>query len=105
MKDNVVDFRDAQHPIPDASGGEPPDMEQRLRNLEQSVAVIASNYATKADVGDLRTEMHKGFGDLRAEMHTSLSKNNWQMITALFAITSIGVGVVITALRWMLPAG
>ncbi len=32
------------------SGGEPPDMEQRLRHLEQDVAVIKSTMATSAEL-------------------------------------------------------
>lgn len=40
------------------SGG-PPDMEARLRNLEENMAVVKSNYATSANVSDLRTDVHK----------------------------------------------
>lgn len=52
MSDNVRRIR------PVDSGGEPPDMDERLRKLEQSVAVMESNYATKADIADLKAELH-----------------------------------------------
>ncbi len=40
------------------SGGEPPDMEQRLRHLEQDVEVIKATMATRSDVLELKAEMH-----------------------------------------------
>lgn len=46
------------HIRPVDSGGEPPDMEQRLRNLEQDVAVIKTTMSTKSDVSEIRVEVH-----------------------------------------------
>lgn len=51
------------------SGGEPPDMEQRLRHLEQDMVsvkttlehiqgTLSSSVATKADLFELKAEMH-----------------------------------------------
>lgn len=40
------------------SGGEPPDMEQRLAHLERDVEVIKATMATKSDVSELKAEMH-----------------------------------------------
>ena len=39
-------------------GPMPPDLEGRIRQLEQDVAVIRSNHATKADIANLRADMH-----------------------------------------------
>jgi hypothetical protein len=72
------------HPAALAGGGEPPydgTMEERVVKLENDVsatrtdvALIRSNYATKIDVSDLRTEVHVEFGKMRAEMHDEFSK-------------------------------
>ena len=42
-------------------GGEPPmsTLEQRVQRLETDIAVIKSNYSTKADIESVKTEMHK----------------------------------------------
>lgn len=40
-------------------GGEPPDMEQRLRHLEQEVAVVKATMATKADLAKTETNIIK----------------------------------------------
>ncbi|PHS48681.1 MAG: hypothetical protein COB05_05425 [Marinobacter sp.] len=44
MPEKIVHFR------PVNSGGEPPDMEQRLRHVEQDVAVIKSTMATSSEL-------------------------------------------------------
>jgi transcriptional accessory protein Tex/SPT6 len=95
---NIIDF-----PTEDiaqrTSGGEPPDMEQRLRHLEEDVAVIKSNYATREAIADLRAEMHKGFGDLRAEMHRLARQQiMWSVGTIL-----TGMALVFAILKWLSP--
>lgn len=40
------------------TGGEPPDMEQRIAHLERDVEVIKATMATKADVSELKADMH-----------------------------------------------
>lgn len=47
MADKITHLR------PVHTGGEPPDMEQRLRHLEQDVAVIKSTMATSAELHSL----------------------------------------------------
>jgi len=99
MERKVVVFPAANQAKPDSTGGEPPDMEQRLRHLEEDVAVIKSNYATKVDIADLSTEMHKGFGDLRAEMH-SLTR---QLIMWSVGTILTGMALVFAILKWLSP--
>lgn len=55
------DFTGGRIVKPRDNGGEPPmnTLEDRVRNLETDIAVIKSNYATKADIADLRSELHK----------------------------------------------
>ena len=65
------------------SGGEPPDdrrMEKRVEQLEADVSAMRGNIATilatcatKADIGELRTDMHK----MNAEIKT------WTLATVL----------------------
>lgn len=54
-------------------------MEQRIEKLEMDVAAIKvdvatmlSNYATKADIADLRSEMHKATSDMQKRMIATL---------------------------------
>jgi hypothetical protein len=54
-------------------------MEQRIEKLEidvaaikVDVATILSNYATKADIADLRSEMHKATSDMQKWMIATL---------------------------------
>lgn len=50
--------KNVRHLRPLDGGGEPPDMEQRLRSLEQEVHVIRETMATREDLHGLRAEMH-----------------------------------------------
>lgn len=48
-------------------GGDDGGMEERLRTVEQSVAridAILPTLATKAEMAELRSEMHEGFGNM-----------------------------------------
>lgn len=61
--DNVKYLQSALQSDPLVTGGRPPhdgDMEARVAKLE----AIISTLATKADVADLRSEMHKGFAEV-----------------------------------------
>jgi hypothetical protein len=52
-KSKVADLR------PIDGGGEPPDMEQRLRHLEQEVAVVKETMATKEALAKAETNIIK----------------------------------------------
>ena len=88
-------------------GGNMGDLSERVKALEQNVAVIETKIdglATKAELekglGDLRTEMAKGFGDLRTEMH-SLGR---QM--AMWSVTTIlaAAAIVFAIMRFFPPS-
>lgn len=62
--DNVTPLRDylpesKRRDGDDGGNGGGSGMEERLRAVEQKVEVMASNYATKADVSGLEAEIHK----------------------------------------------
>lgn len=70
-----------------------PDPNERIAKLEAALPSLA----TKVDLGDLRTEMHKefgavraemqkGFGDLRAEMRDIATATNRWMIGTIVAL-------------------
>jgi roadblock/LC7 domain-containing protein len=55
-----------------AGGGGPSyheGMEPRVTALETRLDTILPTLATKADIGDMRADMHKMHGEMRAEMH------------------------------------
>ena len=61
-------------------------IEDEVSALNTSVAVILSNYATKADLEKLRAEQQDGFRQLqiqmeqlRAEVHKALLTQTWKM--------------------------
>ena len=60
-------------------GGNMIELEKRVRAIETDVAVIKSNYATKADISDLRTEISK-------EIHT---QTRWLIATVLTVVTAV----------------
>jgi hypothetical protein len=87
------------------SGGNPPDdgqMEARLTKLESfaedardrlvRIETHLDNTATKADVADLRTEVHKGFSDMV----------KWIVLTA-FALGATGITVMTFVLNNAAP--
>lgn len=69
---NVLQFPDRGGPVDNGGGPPPPpDMEPRLRTLEQGLArldaqlsAVLPTLPTKADLSDLRSEIHKGTTDL-----------------------------------------
>lgn len=70
MTMNVYNFEPANNYTSTGSStgnGSPPDntdMEHRITALETRLDTVLPTLATKADLADLRTEMHKGFGDI-----------------------------------------
>jgi len=63
-------------------------LESDMRSLREDVAVIKSNYATKSDIADLRTELHSS---LRQQTMWSVG-------------TIIGVAGLVFAIMRFLPA-
>lgn len=66
---NVVSgkFRLLKESLTKPLGGEPPyddGMEHRITALETRLDTILPTLATKADLSELRTEVHKGFGEM-----------------------------------------
>lgn len=79
------------------------DMEARVKALEdamvalqQDVAVIRSNYVTKADLaneisglraelhtvaGGIRSELHTVAGSIRGELHKAINDQTWKLVT------------------------
>ena len=51
--------RKVTHLRPLDGGGEPPDMDARLRHLEQEVAVVKATMATKSDLAEAETRIIK----------------------------------------------
>ncbi|MBC7858572.1 MAG: hypothetical protein H7Z39_07270 [Burkholderiaceae bacterium] len=51
-------------------------MEPRVTALETRLDTILPTLATKADIGDMRAEMHKMNAEMRAEMHAEMRKMN-----------------------------
>ncbi|EKO3894354.1 hypothetical protein P0F23_001759 [Vibrio metschnikovii] len=66
-------------------GGEPPmsTLEQRVSNLETDVAVIRSNYSTKADIESVKTDMHK-----------EINKMLIWLISAMFTVAGLSIAAV-----------
>ena len=61
------------------SGKDMIELEKRVRAIETDVAVIKSNYATKSDISDLRTEISK-------EIHT---QTRWLIATVLAVVAAV----------------
>jgi hypothetical protein len=87
-------------------GGEPPDMEQRLRHLEQDMVSVKAtlghiqgtlntSVATKADLFELKGELKSEVRDLRAEMHSLMRQQIMWNVGSIIAVA----GVVFAILR------
>lgn len=74
------------------TGGEPPDMEQRLRHLEQDVAVIKSTMATTEGLSEVKQELL----EFKAEVHSLLRQ---QIMWSVGTIIATG-GLVFTIMRF-----
>lgn len=79
------------------SGGEPPDMEQRLRNLEQDVAIIKETMVKREELlgeaGSIRSELHREFGSLRSEMHSLLRQQTMWSVGTVIAVAGLIFGI------------
>jgi len=85
------------------SGGEPPDMEQRLRHLEQDVGVIKATMATKEDIASAAlsakndvTEVKNELLSFKAEVHSLLRQ---QIMWSVGTIIAMG-GLVFAIMRF-----
>lgn len=67
------------------SGGEPPDMEQRLRHLEQDVAVIKSTMATTEGLSEVKQELL----EFKAEVHSLLRQQIMWSVGTIIAMGSL----------------
>lgn len=72
-KQNVYDLR------PHDGGGEPPDMDQRLRHLEQEVHTIRETMVTKG------------------EFHQALNAQTWKIIGLMGVLTGLFTAIV----KWL----
>jgi len=63
-------------------GGEPPDMEQRIANLERDVSVVKATMATKEGVSDLKFELL----EFKAEVHSLLRQNIMWSVGTIIAM-------------------
>ncbi len=83
----------------------------RVTENEKQIAKLQANYehaATKADIGDVRTEMEK----LRTEMEklrTQIAKlraeMTWRIIIAMGLFTSFYTGVLMVYIEWRVVGG
>ncbi|NHH86535.1 hemolysin XhlA [Cobetia sp. MB87] len=67
-------------------------LEADVRTLREDVAVIKSNYATKADINELKAE-------LKAELHSSLRLQTMWSVGTIIAAASL-----VFAIMRMVPA-
>jgi|GEM_PF-2361978 len=77
--------------------GEPPDMEQRLRHLEQDVAIIKETMVKReeflGETGSIRSDMHREFGALRSEMHSLLRQQTMWSVGTVIAVAGLIFGI------------
>lgn len=68
----------------DSSGGEPPDMEQRIQKIEQTLAVIESNYATSDD------------------LHRELNSQTWKVVGFVLGAMALMTGAYAAIVNWLI---
>lgn len=77
------------------NGGEPPDdggMEHRITALETRLDAVLPTLATKADVGDIRTDMHKMNAEIKTWTLATMITIIGTMLAAIFGISQIYKG-------------
>jgi hypothetical protein len=76
----------------DAGGQAPQDgaMDARLRKVEEDVAIIKSNYATKADLAKLRADLLAAMHEMHSDMHKMhMGITRWVMASTLAVVGTI----------------
>lgn len=103
---DIVDFVDlnawnSQVRDPKDGGGEPPDMEQRLRHLEQDVAIIKATMATKEDLLGVKSSLKEDISGVavktesfRSEMHSLLRQNIMWSVGTIIAVAGLVFAIV-----------
>jgi len=59
--------------------------------MEQVIARLEATVATKADIGELRSELHKATGELRWELHKAVSDLIKWIVGTLFVAVALCV--------------
>lgn len=70
-----------------SGGGEPPDMDARLRHLETEVAIIRETIVT-------RDQLAGEIGSLRAEMHSLLRQQTMWSVGTIIAMAGLVFAIV-----------
>jgi hypothetical protein len=92
---------------PVAAGGNPPydgDMEHRLTALETRLDTILPTLATKADIGEIRADLHKMNIEIKSWTLTTVLTIVGTMLAAIFGISQISKAVVAPATSTIQPA-
>lgn len=90
-KASAVPLKDGTS-TPVAVGGKPPydgDMEHRLTALETRLDTILPTLATKADVGEIRADLHKMNAEIKSWTLATVLTIIGAMLAAIFGISQI----------------
>lgn len=93
---SIHEFTGPKNPRSDVvtvdNGGEPPDdgrMEARLTALETRLDTILPTLATKADIGEIRADMHKMNAEIKTWTLATMITIIGTMLAAIFGISQI----------------
>lgn len=67
-------------------------LENELSSIKVDVATILSNYATKADIGELRADMHKMNAEIKTWTLATMITIIGTMLAAIFGLSQIFKG-------------
>jgi hypothetical protein len=90
MSDKVVGQIGQRTPVD--NGGEPPDdgrMEHRITALETRLDTILPTLATKADIGEIRADLHKVSSEIKGWTLATMITIIGTMLAAIFGISQI----------------